>query len=125
MTTIKVVLILLITTLSSCTPGLMRCYLTFTDYEKSVEFDFSKEELKNRIIEAYSYDQSLLLQNFGKTLIENEQINNEYRKSVDVWLDKYNWDQFKSKIISNTPDTLNIIIGKHFSWQRIKFTVVV
>ena len=82
----------------SCTLAPLECFLTFSDYQKTYKYNFSKEELKNRIIEAYSYDESLLLKNLGKTLIENEEVNKKYRTSIDLWLDKSNWDNFKSQI---------------------------
>lgn len=110
---------------SSCTPGVLQCYLTFADYNKRFDFDFSKEELKNRIVESYSYNESLLLKNLGKTTIENEEVNSEYRKSTDIWLDKNNWDQFQSEIRSNTTDTLKIIIGKHHSRRQIELMAIV
>lgn len=119
-----IILILLISS-SGCTPSLMHCFLKFTDYEKKYKFDFSKEELKNRIVEAYTYDKSLLLKNLGMTLIESEAINSEYRESVDVWLDKKNWDDVKSKIRNNTPDTLSLLIGKHHSRKQIKLLAII
>jgi hypothetical protein len=111
--------------LSSCTLTPLKCFLDFSDYNKTYEFNFSKTVLKDKIVEAYSYDESLFLKNLGKTTIENETINETYRKSVDVWLDKSNWDKFKSEIRQNTDDTLSIVIGKHQSRKRIKLEVVV
>lgn len=103
----------------------MQCFLNFTDYEKTYEFDFSKEELKNRIVEAYTYDKSLLLKNFGLTLIESKAVNSEYRQSVDVWLDKKNWDNVKSEIRNNIVDTLNLLIVKHHSRKQIKLLAII
>ncbi len=111
--------------LSSCTLTPLTCFLNFSDYSKTYEFSYSKAELKDKIVEAYSYDESLLLKNLGKTIIENENINEAYRKSVDVWLDKKNWDTFKSEIRQNTADTLNIIIGKHQSRKQIQLEAIV
>ena len=111
--------------LIGCVPAPLLCFLTFSNYTKTYGYDFSKEELKDRIIKAYSYDKGLLHQNLGKTLIENESINRAYRTSVVVWLDKGNWDQFKSEIRQNTPDTLNLTIGKLHSSKQIQFQVVV
>ncbi len=67
----------------------------------------------------FSYDENLLLKNMGKTTIENSAINTEYRKSIDIWLDKTNWEKFASEIRNKTTDTLNIIIGKHHSRRAI------
>ena len=111
--------------ISGCTPPLLQCFLKFTDYEKTYYFDFSKEELKNRIFEAYTYDRSLLLKNFGLTLIQNEEVNSEYIKNIDVWLDKQNWNDVKSEIRSNTSDTLNLLIGKHHSRKQIKLLAII
>ncbi len=80
------ILLTLLISVSGCTPPLLQCFLKFTDYEKTYEFDFSKEELKNRIVEAYTDDKSLLLKNFGLTLIQNETVNSKYRKSNNVWV---------------------------------------
>ena len=103
----------------------MQCFLKFTDYDKTYEFGFSKEELKNRIVEAYTYDKSLLLKNFGLTLIESEAVNSEYRKSINVWLDKQNWDDVKSEIRNNTADTLDLLIGKHHSRKQINLLAII
>lgn len=110
---------------SGCTPPLLQCILNFSDFEETYEFDFSKEELKNKIVEAYTYDKSLLLKNFGVTLIESEKVNSEYRQSLEVWLDKRNWDDVKSEIRSNTTDTLNLLIGKHHSGKQIKLLALI
>ncbi len=118
------ILILLIL-ISGCTPPLLQCFLNFKDFEKTYEFEFSKEELKNRIVEAYTYDKSLLLKNLGLTLIQNEEVNSEYRQSVDIWLDKQNWDEVKSEIRSNTTDTLNLLIGKHHSGKQIRLLALI
>ena len=109
----------------SCTLAPLECFLTFSDYQKTYKYNFSKEELKNRIIEAYSYDESLLLKNLGKTLIENEEVNKKYRTSIYLWLDKSNWDNFKSEIWHNTTDTLNLVIGKHHSRRQIQFQATI
>jgi|GEM_PF-1496284 len=119
------IIITLLISISGCTPPLMLCFLKFTDYEKTYEFNFSKEELKNRIVEAYTYDKSLLLKNFGLTLIQSEAVNSEYRQSVEVWLDKQNWDDAKSEIMNNTADTLNLLIGKHHSRKQIKLLAII
>ena len=111
--------------ISSCTPALTKCFLAFTDYEKTYMFDCSKQQLKDRIIKAYTYDESLLSKNLGKTLIESERVNAEYQKSTDFWLDKQGWDKFKSKIRDSTADTLNILIGKHHSRNQTKLIAVV
>ena len=115
----------LLISVSGCTPPLLQCFLKFADYEKTYEFDFSKEEFKNRIVEAYTYDKSLLLKNIGLTLIESEAVNSEYRQSVDVWLDKQNWDDVKSDIRNNTADTLNLLIGKHHSRKQIQILAII
>ncbi len=110
---------------SGCTSPLLQCFLKLTDFEKTYEFDISKEELKNKIVEAYTYDKSLLLKNFGLTLIENEKVNSEYRQSVEIWLDRGSWDDVKSEIRSNTTDTFNLLIGKHHSRKQIKLIAII
>lgn len=119
------IILTILISVSGCSPPLLQCFLKFTDYEKTYEFDFSKGELKNRIVEAYTYDKSLLLINFGLTLIENEAINSEYRQSIDVWLDKQNWDEVKSDIRNNTADTLNLLIGKFHSRKQIQLLAII
>jgi hypothetical protein len=121
----NLIILTILISISGCTPPLLQCFLKFNDYEKTNEFDFSKEELKNRIVEAYTYDKSLLLKNFGLTLIESEAVNSEYRKSVDVWLDKQNWDDMKADIRNNTADTLNLIIGKFHSRKQIQLLAII
>lgn len=54
------------------------------------------------MVEAYTYDKNRLLKNFGLTLIQSKAVNAEYRKSVEIWLDKQRWDDFKSEIRGNT-----------------------
>lgn len=76
----NLILLTLLILVSGCTLPSLKCFLKFANYEKTYEFDFSKEELKNRIVEAYTYDKNLLLKNFRLTLIESEVINSEYRK---------------------------------------------
>ena len=70
-------------------------------------------------------DESLFLKNLGKTLIENEHVNEAYRKNVDIWLDKSSWDKFKSEIRQNTADTLSITIGKHQGRKQIQFEAII
>lgn len=119
-------ILLIFCTLGGCQPLPILCLLNFADYHKTYHFDFPVEELKNRIIASYSYDESLFAINFGKVLIENEEVNGKYRRSVDIWLDKRNWEQFKSEIRQNTGDTLNLIIGKlHSGKQKIQLQVIV
>ncbi len=110
---------------SSCTLAPLECFLNFSDYHKKHEFAFSKEELKDRILEAYSYDENLFVKNLGKTLIESENVNKKYRKSVDLWLDKGNWDKFKSEIKQNTSDTFTIIIVKYHSRKLIQLDAII
>ncbi|UTW65500.1 hypothetical protein KFE94_12660 [bacterium SCSIO 12643] len=119
------IILILSASISSCTPSVLVCYLKFSDYKKTYDFNFSKTELKNRIVEAYTYDKSLLLKNFGLTLIEEETVNSEYRKSVEVWLDKGDWDDVKSEIRNNTSDTLNLLIGKHHSRKQIQLLAII
>ena len=42
------------------------------DYKRTYNFDFSKTELKDKIIDAYTYDNTFFIQNLGLTLIEEE-----------------------------------------------------
>ncbi len=118
-------IVLFCTLLSGCTPRILQCYLKFDGVNKTFEFAYSKQELKKRIIQTYTYNESLLLLNLGKTPIENAAVNTEYRRSTDVWLDKNNWDRFKSEISDKTTDTLNVIIGKHHSRRTIDLVVVI
>ena len=119
------VIILLTGLFNSCTLPRLQCLLEFSGYQKQFNFDFSKVELKNRIIEAYSYDLSVTRKIFGISCIEELSVNQKYRQSVDIWLDKSNWDKFKSEIRNNTQDTLTITIGKHLSLKELKFRVLI
>lgn len=110
---------------SGCTPGIMKCFLEFDKHQTNYKFNYSKEQLKHKIVESYSYNESLFLKNFGKTIIENEQVNKKYRTSTDNWLDKRNWDKFKAKIRKETSDTLNLIIGKYHYRKAIEFKVII
>jgi hypothetical protein len=121
----QIIFLWLLLLLPGCTPGIMQCFLSFKEVDKTYNFKFSKKELKDRIVDSYSYNESLLAKNLGKTVVESESVNEKYRKSVDVWLDKSNWDEFKSEIRNNTPDTLNIIIGKHTSRKHIKLIAII
>ncbi|HEX6427798.1 MAG TPA: hypothetical protein VF008_08940 [Niastella sp.] len=122
---ISILLTLSLCMLTSCVPPVMECFLNFSDYTKTYEFEFSKEELKKRIIDTYSYDESLFFKNLGRTVIEDENVNKKYRPSIGIWLDKSNWDKFKSEIRSNLSDTLNLIIGKHQSRKQIAFQAII
>lgn len=119
------VFILLTGLFNSCTLPPLQCLLEFSGYQKQFNFDFSKNELKSRIIDAYSYDISVTRKIFGITCIEEESINQKYRQSVDIWLDKSNWDTFKSEIQNNTQDTLTITIRKHLSRKELRFRVLI
>ena len=110
---------------TGCTRPILECYLSFMDYKRTYNFDFSKTELKDKIIDAYTYDNTFFIQNLGLTLIEEEKINAQYRRSVDIWLQKNNWDEFNSEIRSNTRDTLNLIIAKHHSRKELKFSAII
>ncbi|MGO3707540.1 MAG: hypothetical protein ACTJGD_05475 [Mesonia hippocampi] len=81
--------------------------------------------MKNRIEKAYTYDKSLFLKNFGLTLIESEAVNSEYRQSIDIWLDKQNWDDVRSDIRNNTADTLNLLIGRFHSRKQIQLLAII
>ncbi|SMG35958.1 hypothetical protein SAMN05661096_02393 [Marivirga sericea] len=123
---VKYLLIIILIALSSgCTLHLLKCSLKLSDYEKTYTFHFSKEELKNRIVEAYTYDKRLLSKIFGLTLIQNETINLDYRQSIEVWLDRQNWDEFESDIRNSTADTLNLLMGKHLSRKQIKSLAII
>jgi len=99
--------------LSSCTPPLLQCFLELPNLQKTYHFKFSKEELKNQIVDAYTYDKSRFNKNFILTLIENESLNDQFRKNIEIRLDKENWNKLKSEIRVNTPDTLNLLIRKN------------
>lgn len=119
------ILLTLLISVYGCTNPLLQCFLKFNNYEKAYEFDFSKQELKNRIVEAYTYDKGLFLKNFGLVLIEGEEVNSEYRQSIEIWLDKKKWDNVKSEIRNYTADTLNLLIGKHNSRKQIKLLAII
>lgn len=119
------VIIVLTGLFNSCTFPPLQCLLEYSDYEKQYNFNFSKEELKNRIIEAYSYDVSVTRKVFGINCIEEVSVNQKYRQNIYIWLDKSNWDKFKSEIRNNTQDTLTIIISKHLSRKELKFRVLI
>ena len=51
--------IALVTACNSCTPSKFLCIQEFPNYEQKFEFDFSKDKLKERIIDAYPYDISV------------------------------------------------------------------
>ncbi len=124
----KITLSLLLITsflLTSCWPPPLLCRFDLSDFTKTYEFDCSKEELKDRIVEAYTYDVSLMSKLSGKRLIENADVNAEYRKAQQIWLEKKNWDDFKSDIRANTTDTLNIEIDKHLCREQYSFQAVV
>jgi hypothetical protein len=58
-------------------------------------------------------------------LIEDRDVDKKYRQSIYVWLDKSNWDKFRSEIRENLPDTLDLTIGKHLGLKRLNFQVIV
>ncbi len=119
----SIILILLL--ISGCTPGIMKCFLKFDKYQSNHKFNYSKEQLKNNIVELYSYDENLLLKNFGKTLVENEAVNEKYRTSTTNWLDKNKWAELKEQIRNETTDTLRIIISKHHGLKTVSFKAIV
>ena len=121
----KIFLFVFLFLISGCTPGIMKCFLRFDKYQNSYTFNFSKDALKTKIVEAYSYNENLLLKNLGKTLIENEQVNTKYRTSTENWLDRKSWDKFKEQIRKETSDTLNLVIGKHHRRKTITFKVII
>lgn len=110
---------------TNCVPPKLLCQFDLSDFTKTYEFNYSKEELKDRIVEAYTYDVSLMSKLSGKRLIENTDVNTEYRKTQQIWLEKKNWDSFKSDIRQKTTDTLNIEILKHLCRERYSFQAVV
>jgi hypothetical protein len=117
--------IALVTACNSCTPAKFLCILEFPNYEQKFEFDFSKDKLKDRIIDAYTYDISVFRMLFGATSIQEKLVNSEYNQRVDFYLSKSNWDHFKSTIRLNTADTLNIIIAKHLSRKELHVKMVI
>lgn len=117
--------ILIVTVLNACTPPIFLCLLEFPEYEQKFDFGFSKDKLKDRIIDAYTYDISVFSMLFGATSVKEKSVNREYNQSVDFFLSKRNWDQFKSTIRLNTADTLDIIIGKHLSRKELHIKIVI
>ena len=109
---------------TGCMPPLLQCVLDFAGWEQTYTFEFSKHELKKRIVDTYTYDDILLKQNLGSTIIEEVGINEQYRQSTSVWMDRDDWNKLKHEIRASTPDTLNVIIGKHHSWRQITAMVV-
>jgi len=105
--------------LNSCTLPLMLGHLEFNDLDKTYEFNLSKERLKDEIVERYTYDVGLLSKNFGRTLIENPEVNKKYRISIHEWLDKSNWDKYKTEIRQSMGDTTDVEIVKHHSQKSI------
>lgn len=110
--------------LTSCMPPRILCMLDFSDYTQTYEFNISKEELKDRIVSAYTYDTGFFWAVMGKTPIVNEDVSEKYRKE-ELWLDKEKWNRDKAEIRANTGDTLNLIVGKYASPRDdIKFQVI-
>lgn len=118
-------IILVVVMAAGCTPGVLNCFLRFEDYQSIYKFGYSKDELKRRIVESFSYGNNSLVNNIGKTLIENEEVNQKYRTSTINWLDKKNWNNYKGQILNDMTDTLTIIIGKHHSRKSIRFKAVI
>ncbi len=116
---------LFVTLLSSCTLPLLLGHLEYPDFDKTYEFNFSKEMLKDKIIEQYSYDVGLLSKNLGRTLIENPEVNKKYRLSTNEWLDKTNWDKYKDEIRKSLKDTVDIHIVKHHSRKSIYIKLII
>ena len=117
--------VLLIIMLNGCTLPLMLGHLEFDDLDRTYTFNLSKERLKDRIVEQYSYDVGYLSKNFGKTLIENPNVNKKYRISTDEWLDKKNWDKYKTEIRQSIGDTTDIHIVKHHSRKTIQIGAII
>jgi hypothetical protein len=110
---------LFVTLLSSCTLPLLLGHLEYPDFDKTYEFNFSKEMLKDKIIDQYSYDVGLLSKNLGRTLIENPEVDKKYR------LDKTNWDNYKDEIRKSLKDTVDIHIVKHHSRKSIYLKLII
>ena len=110
--------------LNSCSLPQLLGYLEFSDLDRTYEFDLPKEELKDMIVEEYSYDMGLLCKNLGRTLIEDPEVNSKYRISTEEWLDKGNWEQHKAEIRRSMGDTTDIHIVKHHSRKAIKFRLI-
>lgn len=99
-------------------------HLEFNDFDKTYEFNISKERLKDKIVDRYTYDVGLLSKNFDKTLIENPEVNKKYRISLNEWLDKSNWDKYKTEIRQSIGDTTYIHIVKHHSRKSIRIRLI-
>jgi hypothetical protein len=111
--------------LNACVPPPLSCVLQFEGFEKRYEFNMSKDKLKDKIIEAYSYDKSVGSKLLGAHVIEEAAVEREFRKSLDTRLDKSNWDEFKSEIRQGTTDTLHITIGQHIRCKATSFLVLI
>jgi len=111
--------------LSGCTPPLLLGHLEFDDVDKTYEFNFSKEKLKDKVVDLYSYDVGILSKNLGRTLIENPEVNKKYRRSTTEWLDRKTWDEHKVAIRQSLTDTTDIRIVKHHSPKSIRIRVII
>jgi len=119
---IMAVFILFIT---SCLPPYLNCSFEFKGYNKKYEFDISKEDLKDEIVKAYSYDKGLFVKNLGYITLTNQAVSNKYRRLPEFRLDRKNWDDFKDEIRNNTADTLKLSLGRHRSRSGLDFIAVV
>ena len=100
-------------------------HIEFNDFDRTYKFNFSKDKLKDKIVEQYSYDVGLLSKNLGRVLIENPEVNKKYRLSTTEWLDKGNWDKYKVEIRESIKDTTDIQIVKHHSRKSIHIRLII
>jgi hypothetical protein len=121
----KILLGLISTMLSGCTLPMMLGLVEFSDFDRTYEFNFSKNKLKDKIVDQYSYDIGLLSKNLGRTLIESPGINIKYRISITEWLDKENWDEYRTEIRQSITDTTDILIVKQHSRKSIQVRLII
>lgn len=111
--------------LSGCTLPIFLGHIEFKDFDRTYKFNFSKDKLKDKIVEQYSYDVGLISKNLGRVLIENPEVNKKYRLSTSEWLDKSNWDKYKMEIKESITDTTDIQIVKHHSRKSIHLRLTI
>ena len=100
-------------------------HIEFNNFDQVYEFNFSKEMLKDKIVEQYTYDVGLLSKNLGRTLIENPEVNRKYRISTAEWLDRRSWDSYKAEIRHSLTDTTDVLIAKHHSRKSIYIRLII
>jgi hypothetical protein len=120
----KICLFLSCISLYGCVLPPLQCLLEVSDINQKYVFNFSKKELKQKIVDTYTYDNNLWIKNFGKTMVFENGIDELYSKR-QIWLDEDNWNDFKSEISQNVQDTLNIRLFKWQSRKEFRLNIIV